>query len=91
VTRIKKIKAILKHIKEKKSPFNCKGFITKPKMGKGSIKIASTQNATRQLNWLPTYTLFENMKLIHFKIITEQCSRYDNSDQKPINVMNIKA
>jgi len=38
-------------------------------MGKGSIKIASTQNAIRQLNWLPTYTLFENMKLIDFKII----------------------
>jgi hypothetical protein len=36
-------------------------------MGKGSIKIASHQNATRQLNMLPTYTtLFENLKLAHY-------------------------
>lgn len=55
-------------------PFNCNGFIKKPNMGKGSIKIASPQNATRQLNWLPTYTtLFENWKLTHYR--TEEYSR----------------
>jgi hypothetical protein len=65
-TRIRKIKCILKHIKWNKwLPFNCKGFIKKPNMGKGSIKIASHQNATRQLNMLPTYTtLFETGSLL---------------------------
>jgi len=73
VTGIKKLRIFLNTSKRRKwRPSNCKGFVRKPKMGKGSIKIASTQNATRQLNWLPTYTLFENLKLIDFKIIIEQ-------------------
>lgn len=60
-------------------------------MGKGSIKIASPQNATRQLNWPPTYTLLENSKLTHFN--TEQCSRYGTTDRthKPTyDIMNSK-
>jgi len=44
-------------------------------MGKGSMKIASPQNATRQLNWLPTYTtLFKNLKQTRY--ITKQCSTF---------------
>jgi len=53
-------------------------------MGKGSIKISSTQNATRQLNWLPTYTLFENLKMINFNSITEQYSRYGAINKRPL-------
>jgi len=53
-------------------------------MGKGSIKIASTQNATRQLNWLPTYTLFENLNMINFNSVTEQYSRYGTINKRPL-------
>lgn len=37
------------------APLSCKGFMRKPKIAKGSIKIASPQNAKRQLEWFPTY------------------------------------
>lgn len=39
----------------KKVPFICKGFIVKPKIANGNIRIASPKNAKRQPRLPPTY------------------------------------